>query len=124
MHCKICQINFVNEQSLNRHYIRKHKRSIVTCKICNKIFNSKFEECVHRNKFHRLIFRCKYCEKTFGAKSTFYRHVREGHAEPQIENVNLPNSKRKSPTLNLLATPTSSQAVVKKSFLSLKGKQS
>ena len=111
MLCKICHINFSTKQTIKKHYVRKHKRSIVICKICDKIFNSKLEESMHRITFHELIYECKLCERTFGARKSLYRHVRKRHnVEPDMV---FPKSKRTS--LAITALKSQAQASIKSS---------
>ena len=84
--CKICQKQFYNKCTLRQHFENKHKRSIVICKICNTILNSKSEESLHRIKFHKCIFKCEYCEGTFRAKSSLNVHIKTRHVETRTFN--------------------------------------
>ena len=88
MYCEICQIEYATKKTFKKHFFRKHKKSIVICKLCDMIFCSTREKTLHRINYHKFIFKCNNCERTFKEKKGLNRHVKQKHDDLQRNNAN------------------------------------
>ena len=100
--CRFCPKNFLYRFSLNRHLEFKHtvsksavtnvflkRKPIVSCEICNKVFNSKYALQKHLSihdpeKTNR--FRCGVCNISFETKWIMERHVDSIHNDDLVFN--------------------------------------
>ncbi|KAG5879971.1 hypothetical protein JTB14_036183 [Gonioctena quinquepunctata] len=97
--CELCNAQFVAQCGLNRHlkivhnvvkeeeeHVCLEQISSYVCKICNKIFASKYILAVHEKRhLYKGNFLCPICGKGFNSKGCLNRHNRVHTGEKKYE---------------------------------------
>lgn len=82
VNCSQCTSRYFGHEALEIHIKQKHKRNVLICDFCNKIFHKKCSLYLHLMKFHRTDepeVLCEYCPKLFHAEKQMQMHVARYH---------------------------------------------
>lgn len=78
--CNLCQKQFMNRRTLNRHLEIHLDANDLICQYCNKKFDLIEDLEYHENSHYRAEFVCAECRSSFQTKSSIMDHLTHDHS--------------------------------------------
>ncbi|XP_052748266.1 zinc finger protein 267-like [Galleria mellonella] len=73
--CRICELEFHNEDLILRHHRDNHSENGYACEVCNTVYQTKRLYQLHRRSKHKGRKSCPTCHKELGPNTNLKKHM-------------------------------------------------